>query len=166
MREQLREKAQLTPVVSARAPLDFGLRRRKFRILWRLFAIIEEFVDRNFKCSCIPLKGRDGRNGVPVLNARSVGTEQARTLLYVSLRETLALPHLAKSFSDEHRRENTPGRSTFQSLDTFTGGKVLRTDQSQPGSVIAYGFRNVQGFCRSPKSRRRCTQSYERGWQA
>src|ERR1700691_48400 len=75
-----------------------------------------------------------------VLNARSVGTKQTRAFLQVALRETFALAHLAKSFYDEHWRENTTRRPAFQSADTVIVDLVLRTEQLQFDSAIAYTF--------------------------
>ena len=89
--QQPAKTTQVTRFFSGGAPRDVipALPLGKVRQFGWFFAVIEELVERHFHRSRQFFQGLDGRNGMPVLDARDVAAQQTRALFDVALGKLL-----------------------------------------------------------------------------
>jgi len=70
--------------------------------LRRLFPVIEELIKWAFESTRQFLKRLDGGNSVAILDSRDVTTQEAGTLLMITLGEFRFLAQSAKTVTDNH----------------------------------------------------------------
>ena len=68
----------------------------------RLFALVEELIERAFECASHLFQRFDGRDSMTIFYAGYITTKQARTLFDVALGEFLFLAHFAEAVANNH----------------------------------------------------------------
>jgi hypothetical protein len=76
--------------------------RLQANLLGRFRAIVEKRIHRNLEGSGEFLESFDGGNGVAILDARDVTTEQAGSFFDVTLRKLFTFAQRSQPFADNH----------------------------------------------------------------
>src|SRR5713226_9670974 len=107
--------AQKPRILSRTAPNPFirGLLPEQIWQYGRLFSIVEELVHWHFESTRQLFQRFDGGNGVTILDAGNVTSEQASALFNVALGELLFFAQHAKTFTYYHGRIRPPTQNRW-----------------------------------------------------
>jgi hypothetical protein len=102
--QQAAELVEVARFFSGAAPGDVVRRLAlgQVRKLRRLFTVVEELIKWAFERARQLFQRLDGRNRVAIFNAGNIATEEAGTLLDITLGEFLFLAQSAKTITDNH----------------------------------------------------------------
>jgi hypothetical protein len=103
-RQQPAKTPQKTRFLTLAAPRDIVSRLplRKIRQLWWFLSVVEKLIEGNFHRTRQLLQRLDRRNGMAVLDARNVATQQTCALLDVALRKFFRFSKQAKPITNYH----------------------------------------------------------------
>src|SRR5258707_9251671 len=113
-----------------------------------MFAVVEELIERAFKCASHLFQRFDGRDCMTIFYAGYITTQQARTLLDVALGEFLFLAHFAEAVANNHgallhsgtcratsnAQKESGSRSPLAFIDDLN---IMAVRIKHPGRIIA-----------------------------
>src|SRR5215472_17412968 len=102
--QQTPELAEIASIFASTTPsyVVRGLPLWEIPELWRLVAVVENLVHRDFQRTRHLFYRFDGRDRMAVLNARDVAAKQSCPLLDIALRELLCFAQRSQPIRDNH----------------------------------------------------------------